>query len=66
MGSDGRPLRLARAGYDVAINHSRSEENATRTLDELASLCANHRALRADVSDAAAVACVAPRLVHSR
>jgi len=49
-------LRLARAGYDVAINYRRSQENAARTLGELESLGGHHRALRADVSDDAAVA----------
>jgi 3-oxoacyl-[acyl-carrier protein] reductase len=49
-------LRLARAGYDVAITYSRSAEKAARTLDELEGLGGHHRALRADVSDDAAVA----------
>src|SRR5215469_2462372 len=49
-------LRLARAGYDVAINYSRSEAAARRTLAELESLGGRHLALRADVSDDAAVA----------
>ena len=31
-------LRLARAGYDVAINYRRSEDDARRTLAELESL----------------------------
>jgi NAD(P)-dependent dehydrogenase (short-subunit alcohol dehydrogenase family) len=52
-------LRLARAGYDVAINYSPSAQNARRTLDELEGLGGNHRALRADVSDDAAVASMA-------
>jgi 3-oxoacyl-[acyl-carrier protein] reductase len=49
-------LRLARAGYDVAINYSRSEDAAQRTLAELESLGGHHLAVRADVSDDAAVA----------
>jgi 3-oxoacyl-[acyl-carrier protein] reductase len=49
-------LRLARAGYNVAINYRRSEENARRTLEELESLGGTHRALRGDVSDDGAVA----------
>jgi 3-oxoacyl-[acyl-carrier protein] reductase len=49
-------LRLARAGYDVAINYRRSEDNARRTLGELESLGGKHLALRADVSDDDAVA----------
>jgi 3-oxoacyl-[acyl-carrier protein] reductase len=49
-------LRLARAGYDVTITYSRSAEKAGRTLAELEGLPGRHRALRADVSDDAAVA----------
>src|SRR6478752_6111756 len=49
-------LRLARAGYDVAINYSRSEAAARQTLAELDRLGGRHLALRADVSDDAAVA----------
>jgi 3-oxoacyl-[acyl-carrier protein] reductase len=49
-------LRLARAGYDVAINYRRSEDDARRTMAELAALGGRHLALRADVSDDAAVA----------
>ena len=49
-------LRLARAGYDVAINYSRSEAAARRTLAELDRLGGRHLALRADVSDETAVA----------
>jgi 3-oxoacyl-[acyl-carrier protein] reductase len=52
-------LRLARAGYDVAINYRRSEEKARRTLGELESLGGSHRALRGDVSDEDAVASMA-------
>jgi 3-oxoacyl-[acyl-carrier protein] reductase len=49
-------LRLARAGYDVAINYRRSEDEARRTMAELEALGGRHLALRADVSDDAAVA----------
>jgi len=52
-------LRLARAGYDVAINYSRSEDTARQTLAELESLGGRHLALRADVSDDEAVASLA-------
>jgi 3-oxoacyl-[acyl-carrier protein] reductase len=44
-------LRLARAGYDVAINYSRSEGRAKETLDELNTFGGSHLALRGDVSD---------------
>ncbi len=46
-------LRLAQAGYDVAINYSRSEDTARTTLAELESLGGRHLA---DVSDDDAVA----------
>lgn len=49
-------LRLARAGYDVAINYSRSEAAARQTLAELDRLGGRYLALRADVSDETAVA----------
>ena len=49
-------LRLARAGYDVAINYRRSEDDARRTMAELEALGGRHLALRGDVSDDAAVA----------
>jgi hypothetical protein len=49
-------LRLARAGYDVAINYRRSQDSARRTVAELESLGGRHLALRGDVSDDAAVA----------
>jgi 3-oxoacyl-[acyl-carrier protein] reductase len=49
-------LRLARAGYDVAINYRRSEDAARRTLAELEGLGGRHLAVRGDVSDDAAVA----------
>src|SRR5437870_2148605 len=52
-------LRLAQAGYDVAINYSRSGDTARKTLAELESLGGRHLALRADVSDDAAVASLA-------
>ena len=48
-------LRLARAGYDVAINYRRSGDTAANTLAELESLDGRHLALRADVSDDTAV-----------
>jgi len=49
-------LRLASAGWDVAINYSRSEQRAAETLRELEAAGGRHLALRADVSDDAAVA----------
>ena len=49
-------LRLARAGYDVAINYRRSEDGARCTVAELESLGGRHLALRGDVSDDTAVA----------
>src|SRR5215467_4055594 len=49
-------LRLARAGYDVAINYRRSEDTARRTVAELERLGGRHLALRGDVSDEAAMA----------
>jgi 3-oxoacyl-[acyl-carrier protein] reductase len=49
-------LRLARAGYDVAINYSRSQDTARTTLADLESLGGRHLTLRGDVSDDAAVA----------
>ncbi len=49
-------LRLARAGYDVAINYRRSEDSARRTLADLSALGGRVIALRGDVSDDAAVA----------
>ncbi len=39
-------LRLARAGYDVAINYSRSQDAAEETLRELEALGGRHLALR--------------------
>jgi 3-oxoacyl-[acyl-carrier protein] reductase len=48
-------LRLARAGYDVTINYSRSAERAKRTLDELAGIGGEHHMVAADVSDDEAV-----------
>jgi 3-oxoacyl-[acyl-carrier protein] reductase len=52
-------LRLARAGYDVVINYSRSPDAAGQTLAELEKLGGQHLAVRADVSDDAAVAALA-------
>ena len=40
-------VRLARAGYDIAINYSRSGDTAANTLAELESLGGRHLALRA-------------------
>lgn len=48
-------LRLARAGFDVTINYSRSAERAERTLAELHAFGGDHRAVAADVSDDDAV-----------
>jgi 3-oxoacyl-[acyl-carrier protein] reductase len=48
-------LRLARGGYDVAINYSRSQERAEQTLAELHEHGGRHMALQADVSDDEAV-----------
>jgi len=58
-------LRLARAGYDVAINYSRSEEGARRTLDELERLGGKHLALRGDVSDDEAVASMVATVIQA-
>src|SRR5579864_9220018 len=49
-------LRLARAGYDVAINYRSSEDSARRTLASLSALGGRPLALRGDVSDDDAVA----------
>jgi len=54
-------LRLARAGYDVTINYSRSADRAKVTLAELYALGGDHAAVAADVSDDAAVT----ELVHT-
>ena len=48
-------LRLAEAGYDVAINYRRSAENAESALAALSALGGRHLALRGDVSDEDAV-----------
>jgi 3-oxoacyl-[acyl-carrier protein] reductase len=48
-------LRLARAGYDVTINYSRSRDRAEQTLAELQALGGEHSAVCADVADDAAV-----------
>src|SRR5215813_4366599 len=59
-------LRLARAGYDVAINYSRSPDAAGQTLAELeklgGQLGGRYLAVRADVSDDAAVTALARRV----
>ena len=52
-------VRLARAGYDVAINYSRSAGAAEQALLELEACGGRHIAVRADVSDEAAVAAMA-------
>jgi 3-oxoacyl-[acyl-carrier protein] reductase len=48
-------LRLARAGYDVAINYRRSAGAAEQTLRELEGCGGRHIAVQADVSDEPAV-----------
>lgn len=48
-------LRLARGGYDVAINYSRSKARAEETLAQLRELGASAEAYLADVSDDVAV-----------
>jgi 3-oxoacyl-[acyl-carrier protein] reductase len=48
-------LRFAAAGYDVAINYSRSRDRASDTLTELQAHGGKHLALQADVSDDTAV-----------
>jgi 3-oxoacyl-[acyl-carrier protein] reductase len=48
-------LRFAAAGYDVAINYSQSADRASQTLADLQELGGKHVAVRADVSDEAAV-----------
>lgn len=48
-------LRLARAGFDVTINYSRSAQRAQQTLAELHELGGSHRAVAGDVSDDEAV-----------
>ena len=54
-------LRLARAGFDVTINYSRSKERAERTLSELSALGGEHQAVLADVADDDAVRELAAR-----
>ena len=48
-------LRLARAGFDVTVNYSRSAERAEQVVDELHAIGGRHQAVRADVADDAAV-----------
>ena len=48
-------LRLARAGYDVAINYRRSAGAAEQTLRDLEGCGGRHIAVQADVSDEPAV-----------
>jgi len=44
-------MELAKRGYDLAINYSRSEEAARITCEEIRSLGRNVKAFQADVSD---------------
>ena len=48
-------LRLARAGFDVTVNYSRSAERAEEVVAELTAIGGTHAAVRADVADDAAV-----------
>lgn len=48
-------LRLARAGFDVTVNYSRSAERAEQVVSELHAIGGSHQAVRADVADDAAV-----------
>ncbi len=57
-------LRLARGGYDVAINYSRSAGRAEETLAELRALGAQAEAYAADVSDDAAVRAMVAAVVE--
>jgi len=52
-------VRLARAGYDVAINYSRSAGAAEQVLRELEACGGRHVAVQADVSDEPAVTAMA-------
>jgi 3-oxoacyl-[acyl-carrier protein] reductase len=58
-------LRLAAAGYDVAINYSRSHDRAQQTLAELHELGGRHLAIAADVSDDDAVAAMVAQAAES-
>lgn len=48
-------LRLARAGYDVTVNYSRSAGRADQVVAELHAIGGRHQAVRADVADDSAV-----------
>ncbi|HEY3752093.1 MAG TPA: SDR family oxidoreductase [Pseudonocardiaceae bacterium] len=48
-------LRLAKGGYDVTINYSRSADRAKATLEDLHEIGGRHIAVQADVSDENAV-----------
>jgi 3-oxoacyl-[acyl-carrier protein] reductase len=48
-------LRLAKGGYDVTINYSRSADRAKATLEDLHEIGGRHIAVQADVSDEDAV-----------
>lgn len=56
-------LRLARAGFDVTINYSRSKDRAQQTLEELQALGGSHAAVQADVVDDDAVRDLVARAV---
>jgi 3-oxoacyl-[acyl-carrier protein] reductase len=58
-------LRLARGGYDVAINYRRSRDNAEQTLAELEKLGGRPLAVRADVSDDGAVSSLMATVVDA-
>ncbi len=55
-------LALARAGYDVAVNYSRSVGAAEKVAEEAQTLGARALLLQADVADEAAVRAMADRL----
>ena len=63
----GRSLAvcLAKRGYAVALHYHRSEEMAERTLAELKKYSPNSECFRADLSSAAEVADLIPRVVRS-
>lgn len=57
-------LRLARAGYHVTINYSRSKDRAEQTLAELHALGGEHQAVCADVADDVAVRDLVARAIN--
>jgi 3-oxoacyl-[acyl-carrier protein] reductase len=57
-------LRLARGGYDVAINYSRSADRAEKTLADLREAGATAEAYQADVSDDVAVRAMVAAVVE--